>query len=46
MSGGSGYGGWSDDYDEERYVDGDTLRVMAGDTKMQNLQTVLWGQTV
>lgn len=25
MSGGSGYGGWSDDYDEERYVDGDTL---------------------
>lgn len=21
----SGYGGWSDDYDEEKYVDGDTL---------------------
>lgn len=26
MSGYSGYGGWSDDYDENRYVDGDTLR--------------------
>ena len=25
MSDGSGYGGWSDDYDEDRYVDGDTL---------------------
>ncbi|MBQ8815940.1 MAG: hypothetical protein IJZ84_01500 [Lachnospiraceae bacterium] len=25
MSDGSGYGGWSDDYDENRYVDGDTL---------------------
>ncbi|MBR2948385.1 MAG: hypothetical protein IKC46_00835 [Lachnospiraceae bacterium] len=25
MSGGVGHGGWSDDYDEDRYVDGDTL---------------------
>lgn len=25
MSGGAGHGGWSDDYDEDRYVDGDTL---------------------
>ena len=25
MLDGSGYGGWSDDYDEDRYVDGDTL---------------------
>jgi len=25
MSDGSGYGGWSGDYDEDRYVDGDTL---------------------
>lgn len=24
-SGFSGYGGWSDDYDEDKYVDGDTL---------------------
>ena len=25
QSGHSGHGGWSDDYDEKRYVDGDTL---------------------
>ena len=25
MSGGAGHGDWSDDYDEDRYVDGDTL---------------------
>lgn len=25
MSGNSGHGGWSDDYDEKRYIDGDTL---------------------
>ena len=25
QSGFSGYGGWSDDYDEDKYVDGDTL---------------------
>lgn len=26
MSGSTGYGGWSENYDEKRYVDGDTLR--------------------
>lgn len=26
MSGNSGYGGWSEDYDENRYADGDILR--------------------